>query len=187
MRFRVLLPVLQTLSMLLIVWAPWNSRAHRIDIVLRNGREITAWTLLPGPNALDWAEGIDLPAAAVVTPVEFAIRRADALPNDKVRFFGFWIVGLLCWYMVGRCVDDVLLWRRGGVLPRKHPGDVAFALIAVPSALLLADRFHLRWHAWCSLSMERDLACSNVCRFAVSAAADHSTKTQAHLFVIAIG
>ena len=141
MRFRVLLPVLQTLSMLLILWAPWRSRAHRIDIVDRNGRELTAWTLLLAPLALDWAEGIDLPAAAVVTPVEFAVRRSDALPNDKVRFFGFWIVGLLCWYMVGRCVDDVLLWRRSGVLPRKHPGDVAFALIAVPSVLLLAGVF----------------------------------------------
>jgi hypothetical protein len=141
MRFRILLPALQTLAMLLIVWSPWNSRAHRIDIALRNGREIAAWTLLPGPDALDWAEGIDLPAAAVVTPVEFAVRRAGALPNDKVRFFGFWIVGLLCWHMVGRCVDDVMRWRRSGVLPRKHPGDVAFALIAVPSALLLADVF----------------------------------------------
>lgn len=127
--------------MLLIVWAPWNSRAHRIDIALRDGREITGWTLLPGPDALDWAEGINLPAAAVVTPLEFAVRRSDALPNYRVRSFGFWIVGLLCWYMVGRCVDDALLWRRSGVLPRKHPGDVAFALIAVPSTLLLADVF----------------------------------------------
>jgi hypothetical protein len=141
MRSRVLFPVLQTLSMLLIVWAPWSSRVHQIDIVRREGHGSRYWTLPPTSAALDWAEGINLPAAAVVTPVEFAVRKADALPNGKVRFFGFWIVGLLCWYMVGRCVDDVLRWRHSGVLPRKHPGDVAFALIAVPSAILLADVF----------------------------------------------
>jgi hypothetical protein len=141
MRSRVLFPVLQTLSMLLIVWAPWSSRVHQIDIVRRDGHGSRYWTLPPTSAALDWAEGINLPAAALVTPVEFAIRKAEALPNHKIRFFGFWIVGLLCWYMVGRCVDDVLRWRHSGVLPRKHPGDVAFALIAVPSAILLADVF----------------------------------------------
>jgi|GEM_PF-3612231 len=141
MRFRALLPLLQTIAMLLIVWAPWTPHAHEIDVILRNGTEIKAWTLIPGPVAVEWAEGINLPAATIVTPVEFAVRQNNALPNYKVRFYGFSIVGLLCWYMVGRFLDDLLRWRRSGALPTKHPGDLAFALLVVPSAILLAGVF----------------------------------------------
>ena len=42
--------------------------------------------------------------------------------------------------MVGRFVDDIVQWRRS-VIPKKHPGDLAFALLAVPSALLLGGVF----------------------------------------------
>jgi predicted permease len=73
--------------------------------------------------------------------VEFAIRKPDALPNYKVQFFGLWLVGFLCWYMVGRFADDLISWRRNSALPRKHWADLTFALIAFPSAILLAGPF----------------------------------------------
>lgn len=142
MRFRVLLPILQTLAMLLIVWAPWNPAAHQIDVILRDtGQEIKAWTLLPMFDATDWAMGVNLPAVPLVAPVEYSLRQPGALPNYKFRFFGFWFLGLLCWYMVGRFVDDLVQWRRMKTLPRKHWADLTFALIAAPSTILLAGSF----------------------------------------------
>jgi|SRR5271170_4721956 hypothetical protein len=144
MRWKVLLPVLQTIAMVLIVWAPWNRKAHEVDIVLPDGREIKGWTLIPGLDAFEWAEGVNLPTVVVVTPLEFAIRKAGALPSLKVTFYGVWLVGLLCWYMVGRFVDDLILWRRGRKLPRKHTGDLAFALLVAPSAALPAIAFNDR-------------------------------------------
>ena len=141
MRFRFVLPALQIIAMLLVIWAPWAPGAHELHLVPSNGTEIRVWVLIPGPTAVVWAEGINLPSAAIAIPGEFALRRADALPDYKVRFYGFWIVGLLCWYMVGRFVDDIVQWCRSKVLPKKHPGDLAFALLAVPSALLLGGNF----------------------------------------------
>lgn len=141
MRFRVLLPILQIIAMLLIVWAPWSPRAHQIDIVLRDGREIKAWTLISAVQTSDWAMGLNLPALTVATPVEFALRKPDALRNNKIQFFGLWLVGFLCWYMVGRFADDLITWRRSRALPRKHWADLTFALIAFPSAILLAGAF----------------------------------------------
>jgi hypothetical protein len=131
MRFKFLFPVLQTIAMLLIVWAP---RAA--------SKSPGTKSPVPEPRAVDWATGINLPASAVVTPLEFAVRKAEAPPNDTVRFYGVWLVGLLCWYMVGRFVDDLFQWRRNRKLPRKHAGDLTFALIAVPSAALLAITFN---------------------------------------------
>jgi len=124
--------------MLLILWAPSNPKAHDLDIVFANGVSMKAWTLIPGGNAIDWAEGINLPASAVVTPLEFAIRKPAALPSYKFRFFGVWLIGILCWYMVGRFVGDLLQWRSTRTLPRKNAMDLGFALIATPSAVLLA-------------------------------------------------
>ncbi len=141
MRFRVWLPVLQTAAMLLALWAPWAPKAHAIDLIPANGREIKAWKLIPGFSAIEWAEGLNLPAAAIAVPAEFAFRKTDALPNDETRLYGFWIVGFVCWYMVGRFVDDVVRWRRSGSLPTKNRGDLAFALLAVPSTLLLGGAF----------------------------------------------
>jgi hypothetical protein len=128
-------------AMLLIVWAPWNLKAHHMRVVSASGTEISTWTLLP-PEAIDWAEGVNLPAVAVVTPTEFAIRKSGDLPSSKVRFYGVWLVGLLCWYMVGRLADDLVEWRRTRTLPRKNAADLTFALIATPSAALLAIAFN---------------------------------------------
>jgi hypothetical protein len=108
MRFKILFPVLQMTATLLIVWAPWNPQAHQLDVVSANGTEIKMWTLIPGSPAIDWAEGINLPTSAVVTPFEFAVRKSNALPNYRLRFCGLWLVGLVCWYMVGRFIDDVI-------------------------------------------------------------------------------
>jgi hypothetical protein len=145
MRFRLWLPVLQTMAMLLVMWAPWAPNAHKIDVVLMNGAEIKGWTLIPRPAAgfdpVNWSLGINLPAATIVIPAEFAIRKNGALENDKVRFYGFWLVGILCWHMLGRFVDDLLRWRRTKLLPRKNPSDLAFALLAVPSSILLGSAF----------------------------------------------
>jgi hypothetical protein len=142
MRFRFWLPVWQIMATLLVIWAPWAPNAHKIDVVLMDGREIKAWTLIPGPGAVDWSLGMNLPAASIVIPAEFAIRKNREWPNDKMRFYGFWLVGILCWYMVGRFVDDLLQWRRSRLLPIKHASDIAFALLAVPSSILLAGAFH---------------------------------------------
>jgi hypothetical protein len=135
MRFKSLLPILQTAAMLLTLWAPWNPKAHNAQLGSEQG-------IILGSTAIEWAEGINLPASAVVTPVEFAMREPDALPNLKLRFYGFWLVGLLCWYMVGRFIDDVIQWRRDKKLPRKNASDLAFALIAAPSAALLGIAFN---------------------------------------------
>jgi hypothetical protein len=141
MQFRSWLPKIQTAAMLLIVWSPWNPKAHHVDGVFANGTGISTWTLLP-PEAIDWAQGVNLPAVVVVTPLEFATRKSGDLPNSKIRFYGVWLVGLLCWYMVGRFVDDLREWRRTRSLPRKHPADLTFALIATPSAALLEIAFN---------------------------------------------
>jgi hypothetical protein len=144
MRFRLWLPLLQTIAMLLITWAPWSPEAHRLTVGLPGERQISAWTLVPRPNIIDpfdFSEGINLPAAAVVVPIEFAARQGGSWMNTNFRFFGFWIAGLLCWYMAGRFVDDVIDWRRSRLLPRKNSSDIAFALLAVPSSILLASVF----------------------------------------------
>ena len=140
MRFSLLLPALQTAAMVLIVWAPWAPEAHKLEVVLANGSQLKTWTLIPGPDAVESAQALNLPAMAIVVPVEFAIRKS-ALPNYKVMFYGVWVVGLLCWHMVGRFADDVVRWRRDRVLPARHAADMTFALIAVPSAILLASTF----------------------------------------------
>lgn len=144
MRFKLWLPSLQSIAMLLITWAPWAPEAHRMTIVPPEERQISTWTLVPRPTLVDpfdFAEGINLPAAAVVVPIEFAARQGGNWMNTNFRFFGFWIVGLLCWYMAGRFLDDVIQWRHRRVLPTKNASDIAFALLAVPSSILLASVF----------------------------------------------
>jgi hypothetical protein len=142
MRFRFLFPVLQTIAMLLIVWEPWNPKAHQVDIRLTDGREIKNWTPIPGPDAFEWAEGINLPAIVVVTPLEFALRNAASLPSFKLTFYGVWLLGLLCWHLVGRFIDDLIGWLRTRTLPRKHAGDLTFALILAPSTALAGIAFN---------------------------------------------
>jgi hypothetical protein len=141
MQWKYLMPALQTIAMLLLVWSPWNPKAHQ-DIFLANDREIKTWPLIPGPDAFQWAQGLNLPAVVVVTPLEFAVRKSGALPSFKMTFYGVWLLGLLCWYMVGRFVDDLIRWRRTWTLPRKHTGDLAFALLLAPSAALTGIAFN---------------------------------------------
>jgi MFS family permease len=144
MRFRFWLPLVQTVAMLLITWAPWAPESHRLHTVLRDGTEIRTWTVIPSANVidpLDFAEGINLPAVAVVVPAEFAARRGEARMNLTFRFFGCWLVGLVCWYLAGRLLDDLFSWYRSGLLPRKHRVDLAFALLVLPSSALLAGVF----------------------------------------------
>ena len=43
--------------------------------------------------------------------------------------------------MVGRFVDDLIQWRRTRKLPRKHAGDLTFALLAAPERGLARNRF----------------------------------------------
>ena len=56
-------------------------------------------------------------------------------------FFGLWIVGLLCWYMIGKFVDDLLQWRKEHELPQRRFSDLIFAIVAAPSAILIALAF----------------------------------------------
>ena len=145
MRFRFGLPMLQTVSMLLILWAPWAPGAHKFDIVLPEGSgfvEYKGWTLLPNLvvfDARDWAQAVNLPAILFELPVDIAIdsvRKEPRLPNPRMRFFLFWSVGLLVWYFLGRFVEDVVSWIRSGSLPRSQLADVAFAVEATLVAVL---------------------------------------------------
>jgi hypothetical protein len=121
--------VVQTVAMLLLVGA-WRGRsAHKLSATPENSA------------VMQWAVGINLPAVAVVAPLEFAVRESGGAPNSKVRFFGYWLVGALCWYMTGRFADDVAHWRKLRVLARASRADLAFSLIAFPSAILLAAAF----------------------------------------------
>jgi hypothetical protein len=126
MRFRLWLPLVQTVATLLILAVPCSREAA-----------CRVWNPTPGKAAVDWIEGMNLPAVSVVAPIEFGVRKSDALPNDKLRLYGFWLIGLLCWYMVGRFLEDLSRWRRHKSLPLKNPADIAFALLALPSAILL--------------------------------------------------
>jgi hypothetical protein len=144
MPLKYLLPALQTIAMLLIVWAPWNPKTHEIVARRADGAEFKIRTLIPGLNAFEWVQGINLPAVVVVTPLEFALRKSGDLPSHKVNFYGVWLVGLLCWYMVGRFIDDLVRWRRDRTLPRKNAGDLAFALLVAPSAALVGIAFNAK-------------------------------------------
>ncbi len=141
MRFRFWLPTLQFVAMVLILWTPWNPDAHKFHVVLTKGIEIKTWTLVPGPNGLDWVTGINLPALVVIGPAESALSNVRRRGSLKVMFFGLWVVGLLCWYMIGKFVDDLLQWRKEHELPQRHFSDLIFAIVAAPSAILIALAF----------------------------------------------
>lgn len=140
MRFRLWLPVSQIIATLLVIWAPWAPNAHKIDLFLMDGREIKAWSLIPGPKAAEWELGMNLPTIIVVSPVESAIRKAD-FPDYRWEFVGCAVVGILCWYMIGRLVEDFIQWRNFSRLPAIRRSDLSFALIAAPSTLLSALTF----------------------------------------------
>jgi hypothetical protein len=142
MRLSLGLPVLQTIAMVIIVWAPWSPQTHKFDIVLQDGREIRGWSLLPGPDqdTILWAQGINLPAMLAEIPIDLTYERFTHLPELKLRFFSFWFFGVLTWYMIGRVGEDILKWIQTG-LPSSRRFDFFFAaeafLLAVPSFLLL--------------------------------------------------
>lgn len=142
MRFSLGLPLLQTIAMIIILWAPWSPGAHRIDIILRDGREIKGWKLVPEPetHAIAWAQGVNLPALPAEIPIDLAAERFQHLPELKLRFFSFWFFGLLTWYMIGRIGEDVVTWRQNAP-PSPRLVDLLFAietfLLALPSFLIL--------------------------------------------------
>lgn len=142
MRLRLALPLLQTIAMMLILWAPWSPETHKLDIVLRDGREIHGWSVLPGPdqNTLAWAQGINLPALPAEIPVDLIQEKFQWLPVLQLRFFYFLFFGVLSWYMVGRVAEDFLKLRKHTFPPLRWL-DLAFAieafLVAIPSFLTL--------------------------------------------------
>ena len=117
MRLSLGLPVLQTIAMMLILWAPWAPETHKFDLVLRDGREIRGWSLLPGPDqdTFLWAQGINLPALLAVIPIDLANEGFSHLPKQNFRFFSIWFFGSLAWYMIGRVGEDILKWRKSGL------------------------------------------------------------------------
>jgi phosphoglycerol transferase MdoB-like AlkP superfamily enzyme len=142
MRISLGLPLLQTIAMILILWAPWAPETHKYDLLLRDGRGIRGWSLLPGPeqHTIAWAQGINLPALLVVIPIDRARERFAHLPERNLRFFSLWFFGSLTWYMTGRVGEDILMWLKSG-LPSSRRFDLLFAaeafLLAVSSFLAL--------------------------------------------------
>ena len=130
--------------MFLILWAPWDRGAHKVEIVLPDGMPLKRWTLLPYTGSLvrmDWAQGINLPALPVEIPIDLAAEKVVSLGNLTVRFFVFWCFGIWTWYMVGRFVEDMVRWRRLTILPRTRLLDLVFAVeassVAIMSLLVL--------------------------------------------------
>jgi hypothetical protein len=144
MRFRLGLPMLQTVSMLLILWAPWAPKAHRYDFLLRDGKEFKGWTILPDASVFDapsWAQAMNLPAILAEIPIDLltdAIEREEQLPDPRMRFFLFWSLGLVVWYFLGRFVEEVVQWSRTAILPRVRSADLVFAVEAGMVATLAA-------------------------------------------------
>lgn len=142
MRLSLGLPVLQTIAMIVILWAPWAPKTHDVDLVLRDGREIHYWSLLPGPeqNTIAWAQGINLPALLAEIPIDLAGERFERLPELKLRFFSFWFFGILSWYMIGRAGEDIRAWQQSGLPPLRRL-DLSFAIeafvVSVPSFFIL--------------------------------------------------
>ena len=142
MRLSLGLPLLQTIAMMVILWAPWSADTHKIDIVLQDGREIHGWSVLPGPeqNTLAWAQGINLPALLSEIPIDFTCEKLPKFPELKLRFFNFWFFGILSWFMVGRVGEDILKWRKDA-FPTLRWWDLLFAIeafvFAVPSFVIL--------------------------------------------------
>src|SRR5258708_3960545 len=142
MRLSLGLPVLQTIAMMVIVWAPWAPQTHKFGYALEGGREIRGWSVLPGPDqdTIAWAQGINLPGLLAEIHIDLACERFEPLPELKLRFFSFWFFGILSWYMIGRVGEDILKWRQTG-LPLSRRFDFLFAVeafvLAVPSFLVL--------------------------------------------------
>jgi hypothetical protein len=127
--------------MALLAWSPLSPDARKFVLALPDGSTSTIRTHGPGPHVIEWSQGINLPAVAVVAPLEFAVREAQDLPNFRTRFYGYFVVGLLCWWMTGRFFDELAQWRKTKTLLRAPRADLTFALIAFPSTILMAAAF----------------------------------------------
>lgn len=142
MKFRFGLPVLQLVTSLLILWAPWVPGAHKIDVGLRDGREFTGWTILPNPigfDAVRWAQAINLPAILAEIPVDLVsnrVRKDPSLPDRRMQFFLFVSLGFFVWYLLGRFLEDFVHFRRTGLLPSPRLIDTIFAFEAAVVATL---------------------------------------------------
>ena len=141
MRFRVWLPIAQTIAMLWLTWSSLNHGPQKFVLRAPDGMESTTPAHHAGPQALEWAQGVNLPAVTVVTPLEFAFRRTQGLPNYRIQFYGCWLIGLLCWYMTGRFADEIVQWRKMRIIERAPRAGVMFALLALPSTILMAAAF----------------------------------------------
>lgn len=141
MQLRFGLPLIQTIAMTIILWAPWSPQTPKVDLVLRDGREIKTWTLLPGPdfNAIAWAQGGNLPALPAEIPIDLSSEKFPRIYERNWRFFSFWVFGALCWYMVGRCTEDIASWRVGAMLPACRRGDLTFAIESALVSTLSPD------------------------------------------------
>ena len=137
------LPIAQTIAMLSLTWSSLSHGPSKFVLRAPDGMEPTIRMHHAVPRALEWAQGINLPAVTVVTPLEFAFRRTQGLPNYRIQFYGCWLIGLLCWYMTGRFADEIVRWRKMRVLERAPRAGLVFALIALPSTILMAAAFGL--------------------------------------------
>jgi hypothetical protein len=139
MRFRFVLPLLQIAATLLVLWLPWAPGAHELNANLNVGGNKT-WVLVT-PAAIDWSDGMNLPAMTIVKPVLGTIQGKLLGRYAATEFFAFSLVGLFCWYLLGRFADDIAQWGRDKALPHLGGGDLAFALLLAPSAALPACAF----------------------------------------------
>jgi hypothetical protein len=142
-KLRFWLPAAQTLTMALILWSAWSRNVLDQRFEARTEGEVKHLAFDRLPIAIDWAQGLNLPAVTVVSPVEFSLRNREAWRNWTVMLFGLWIAGLLCWYMVGRVADDLIRWRRQHVLSPKRGSDLIFAFLALPASILVAAAYPL--------------------------------------------
>jgi len=142
MRFQIWLPAMQTLAMIWLMLWPLNPEAHKVVVRRADGGTMAIVAHGPTPDAVEWAKAINLPAVPVANPIEFAFRN-QSLPSYRAEFYCCWVIGLLYWYMSGRFIDDVVLWRKTRVLERAPRGGVGFALLALPSTILMAAAFGL--------------------------------------------
>lgn len=133
---------MQTLAMIWLMWSPLNPDAHRLVPRRPDPGTATIVTHGPTPDAVEWAKAINLPAVPVANPIEFAFRN-QSLPSSRAEFYCCWLIGLLYWYMSGRFIDEVVLWRKTRILERAPRGGVGFALLALPSTILMAAAFGL--------------------------------------------
>ena len=83
MRLSLGLPALQTIAMIVILWAPWSPETHKFDIVLRDGREIRGleYPARTRPEHPRMAQGIHHPALLAEIPIDHASEEFQQFPK----------------------------------------------------------------------------------------------------------